>query len=440
MTFFSRFSKYVSSAVLSMIGFSCYILADTYFISAGVGGLGLAALNFAIPIFSMISGVGLMSGVGAASLFSAMRAKRDSRADALFTNACLFGLAVSLVISLLGIAFSTPISRLLGADTDTLTYTNEYLKTLMCMAPLFIMNNILTAFVRNDGNPRLSMAAMLIGSFSNILLDYVFIFPMKLGMFGAAAATAAAPLISICVLSLHFIKKMNTFSFRRCRISLRLIGMFLGMGVFSLVTEVSSGVVMTVFNRVILAMAGNTGVAAYGVIANIALVAISVFTGISQGIQPLVSVAAAGENRTELRRTLCYAAVLSLAISGILMAAAILFRVPIVSVFNSEKDAALTEIAEHGLPLYFLGFFPAGLNIIAASFLSACEKAKEGFLVSLLRGIVLILPAVLILPRFLDMDGVWLSFGTAEILTLGVSLLCILSFLRQFAKINGKNT
>ena len=182
-----KFAKYVTSSVLGMVGLSCYILADTYFVSAGVGGLGLAALNIAIPIFSLISGTGLMAGIGAASRFTALRAAKDKNAENIFTNICAFGMAAGVLITLLGFVFSEEICLLLGADTETLAYTDEYLKTLMCTSLLFIMNNILTAFVRNDGNPRLSMAAMLIGSFANILLDYLFIFPLGLGMFGAAA-------------------------------------------------------------------------------------------------------------------------------------------------------------------------------------------------------------------------------------------------------------
>lgn len=440
MKFLQTYIKYISSGVLGMLGLSCYILADTYFISAGVGNLGLTALNIAIPVFSMISGVGLMIGVGASARFSSMRARADQRANNLFANACCFGLAAGLLITFIGIAFSQELCQILGADKETLAYTNEYLKTLMCTSLLFIMNNILTAFVRNDGNPRLSMTAMLVGSFSNIILDYVFIFPMKLGMFGAAAATAVAPTVSMMILSLHFITKANTFSLRRCRISLRLIGLCLYTGVFSFITELSSGLVTLAFNRVILDKAGNIGVAAYGIIANVALVAISVFTGISQGLQPIASVACARGNRRELHRAFRYSCILSLAFSVILMLCAIFFHREIVAIFNSEKSTEMAALAEHGLPLYFIGFFPAGLNIITASFLSACEKPKESTVLSFLRGIIFILPSVFLLSSIAGINGVWLSFGTAESLTFFFSVGFTVLFLRKFEKINKQTT
>lgn len=434
MNLSKKFAKYVTSSVLGMIGLSCYILADTYFVSAGVGSLGLAALNIAIPIFSVISGTGLMAGIGAASRFAALRAAGDPRSKSIFTNICAFGAAAGLLITLLGIAFSKEICLLLGADAQTLPYTDEYLKTLMCTSLFFIMNNILTAFVRNDGNPRLSMAAMLAGSFANILLDYLFIFPLGLGMFGAAAATASAPLISMAILSLHFITKSNTFRLARCRPSPRVILTCLSMGIFSLITELSSGVVMVFFNRAILSLEGNTGVAAYGIVANIALVAVSIFTGISQGIQPLASVAVAESNHAELRKIFRLSCILSLSVAALLFAAACFLHEPMVALFNKENDAKIAALAERGLVLYFAGFFAAGINIIAAAFNAACARTRESFLISMLRGVILIIPAVLLLSRAVGTDGIWLSFGTTEVLTLIVSVAITAYYFRKSAK------
>lgn len=434
MSFTQKFIKYVTSSVLGMIGLSCYILADTYFIASGIGGLGLAALNIALPIFSVISGIGLMAGIGAASRFSALRAAKDKRAERVFSNICVFGAATGALITLLGIVFSKEICLFLGTDAETLALTDEYLKTLMCTSLFFIMNNILTAFVRNDGNPRLSMTAMLVGSFANIILDYLFLFPLKLGMFGAAAATASAPLISILILSLHFLTKSNTFRLLKCRISLCEIAACLSMGIFSLITELSSGIVMALFNRAIFSLEGNAGIAAYGIIANIALVAVSIFTGISQGIQPLASVAAAEKNKEALSKILRLACALSLAVAGLLFASVYFFREPMVAIFNKEGDGGISVLACRGLTLYFTGFFAAGINITAAAFHAACTKARESFLISVMRGVIFIIPTVLILARIAGTDGIWLSFSMAEAITLAFSVIITVRYFRKFAK------
>ena len=133
------------------------------------------------------------------------------------------------------------------------------------------------------------MAGMLIGSLANIILDYVFIFPLQWGMFGAAFATGLAPIISMCILTRHYIKKKNHFHFHKSKLSIKQITYICSLGISSFITEIASGIILIVFNLLILNISGNIGVAAYGIVANLALVATSIFTGIAQGTQPLLS-------------------------------------------------------------------------------------------------------------------------------------------------------
>ena len=159
----------------------------------------------------------------------------------------------------------------------------------------FILNNIMLAFVRNDNNPNLSMIAMLVGSFSNIVFDYVFMFPFGMGMFGAAFATGLAPIISLVTISVHFVKRKNKFKYINTRIIKSTASDIVKLGLSAFITEVSSAVVLITFNLVILNIKGNLGVA------NIALVGIAVFTGIAQGIQPLISNSYGLKNNEEFR-------------------------------------------------------------------------------------------------------------------------------------------
>ena len=209
------FAKYVSLNIIGMIGLSCYILADTFFVAQGVGINGLSALNLAIPIYSFIHGTGLMIGMGGATRYSISKSKET------FTQSLYYAFFISCLYLIVGILFSKQLAILLGADSDTLQDANIYLRTILNFAPMFLLNNVIICFVRNDDNPQLSMAAMLIGSFSNIILDYIFIFPLSMGMFGAAFATCLAPIISIGVLSIHFIKRRNNFKLKLIKPILR---------------------------------------------------------------------------------------------------------------------------------------------------------------------------------------------------------------------------
>ena len=195
------------------------------------------------------------------------------------------------------------------------------------------------------------------------------------------------------------------------------------LGAPSLISELSSGLVLVLFNFIILGLAGNLGVAGYGVVANIYLVVVALFTGLGQGIQPLVSSAwGRGEVRTA-RTVYRYAVLTALGMAVVLYAGSVLLSGPIVAVFNREGDPTLQEIAVRGLKLYFLAFFFAGFNIVTAVFFACREKAHSGFLVSILRGFVLIVPLALVMSRLLGMDGVWLSAPVTEAITTLVAIV-----------------
>lgn len=410
------FFRYVSLNVLGMVGLSCYILADTFFISNALGSTGLAALNLAISIYSIIHATGLMLGIGGATRYTILKSQqKETEANLVFTQTVMAGIAAGCLFLAIGLALAEPLARLLGADQDTLPLTGIYLRTILCFSPAFILNNIFLAFVRNDNSPRLSMAAMLTGSFANIVLDYLFIFPLSMGMFGAAFATCLAPIISLGILSLHAIKKRNTFRLVRGRLKLRRLAAILSLGLSSFVTEVSSGIVLIVFNLVILGLTGNTGLAAYGIVANVALVATAVFTGIAQGIQPLASVGCGTNDQKLLTLLRNYTLALSLTFAAAIYGIVLLCSGSITAVFNSEGIPELAAIASDGFRLYFSGFFFAGINITMAAFLSASDRPGAAFAVSITRGCAAILPLILILPRLWGMNGVWLSFPAAEL-------------------------
>lgn len=418
-----EFRRYAAPGVLGMIGISCYILADTFFVAKGTGSLGLAALNIAIPAYNLMNGLGLMVGVGGATHYSLCRALGDAvEADRTFTHTLLLGLCIALLFVLTGTFGVVPLSRLLGANAETLDMTAVYLRLLLCFAPFFVTNNIMIAFVRNDGEPGRAMAGMIAGSLFNIVFDWVFIFPCGLGMFGAALATGASPLVSLLVLSGHLRRPSRGFHLRRERLRPRLLPRICAPGLSSLVSELASGITLLLINLVLLRIAGNTAVAAYGVIANLALVESAIFTGLSTGVQPLISRSAEANRRRLLRWTVTTA----LAISALMYVLVFVFASPITAVFNSEHDPALAACAVPGLRIYFAGFLAACINIIAAAYFSAAGQASRGFIISLVRSIIAIPPVLFALSALLGVTGVWLTFPAVEALACALSLLFIL--------------
>lgn len=416
---FREFAKYVSFNILGQIAYSCYTLADTFFVSADIGTKGLTALNLAFPVFCIISGAGLMIGIGSSSRFSILKSCGESRAaDQVFTNALMLVVIVASGFFLAGLAASRPLTRLLGADDQVFEITDLYLKVLMVFAPAFMLNHVLQSFVRNDGAPSLSMAAMTIGSFSNIILDYLFLFPLHMGIFGAALATGLSPIISMLVLLPYFVKKQNGFHLTRpdpAQVK-RNTGTILSNGIPPFLTEAASGIVMFLFNSIILGLSGNVGVAAFGVISVISLVVIALYTGLSQGMQPLISryhgTGAREQVWALLRASLATSALLSLVIYGV-----IFFCAPqLVSVFNREQDLILAGYAVPGLKLYFSACPFIGFNIVLSTYFISVNHPLPAQIISVLRSFLVLTPMAWLLARFFGMTGVWLAYPATELL------------------------
>ncbi len=429
-----EFARYVSLNLFGMVGLSLYILADTFFVARGIGSDGLAALNLSIPVFSLLSGIGLMIGIGGAAHFSILHGGGKERAaNAIFTGAVKLTVLFSLFFVTAGIFGSAQLAQWLGADRTLLPLTVPYIRTLLLFAPAFLGSNLLIAFIRNDGGPRLAMTAMLAGSISNIVLDYVFIFPFGWGMFGAAFATGLAPVIGLMFLAFHFLKKRNRFHLISTGILPDAAGKILSLGTPSFITEFSSGIVMLLFNWTILKIAGNIGVAAYGVIANIALIAVAAFTGVGQGIQPLISRAHGAGRSGEIRTVLALALFLVLLIGTGLYVGLACFPDAIIGIFNREGDAVLQDIARQGAYLYFIALLFMGGNIVAVSYFTAVGRSLPPLAISFLRGPGMIVPVLLILPGFWGLTGVWLVIPGAETATALLTAALLLRLHRKRA-------
>lgn len=415
--------KYILQSAAGMLGISVYILADTFFIAKHSGTVGLTVLNLALPIYGLIYAIGSMIGIGSATKYAIGKAMGERDVDFYFIQSLMWSVMISIPFVLLGIFAPKQILQFMGADQMIADFGMSYLRIVLLGTPFFMMNYTFTAFTRNDNAPTTAMFGSLIGSLFNILFDYIFMFPMRLGLTGAALATALCPIVTMSVCCTHYFGKQNGVGFQWKIPSIGHLFSCCQFGVSAFVGEITSAVTTTIFNTLILEIAGNTGIAAYGVIANISLVAVSILNGISQGIQPLIS-NSYGEGRTkDVKKLLKTGIIVAILVQIIIISSVWGFTDELICFFNSEGNETLFSYAYSGMRCYFLGYLFAGMNIIFAGYFSAVGRTKQAFTVSILRGALAIAVCAIVMSKYWGMNGVWLSFLASEIITFTVVLL-----------------
>lgn len=421
-----KFARFIPPNVLAMMGMSCYILADTYFVANGCGESGLAALNYGIVAYTVLNALGLLIGIGSGTAFQieATSGNRDE-ANRIFTTALMMVAATAAFLMILVEGFTEPLAYLLGARADTMAQTVDYMRVMFWFAPVFLLNQTMLPMIRNDGKPQLAMAATVVGTTLNIFFDWLFVMVFQWDMWGAALATGTTPLFGLLIMSVHLIKRQNTFHVVRCGFSVVRAARSLVLGLSSFAVELSSGLVLLLLNLIILYFAGTVGVAAYGIVANFALVVVALFVGVGQGLQPIASWAYACGRSRDLARLLLLSSLAVAVIAVVCIGLTWAFTEPIVWAFNRDNDPELTKLAVWGMRVYFVGFVFAGFNIMASAFFSAVAKPSVGLFISICRGFIGVVVAVAVLAILFQMPGVWAAFPAAEAATFALSAVLL---------------
>lgn len=413
------FIKYVSTSVLGMITVSLYILFDTIFIGRGIGKEGLTALNISLPVYNLIYGTGMLIGVGGAAAMSISRGEGDEeKAQMFFKSAVTMGAIMGLCYSLLGTIFLEKISLALGATRESLPMVKEYLGVIILFTPFFLMVQNLSSLVRNDKGYKRAMFAAIAGGLTNLIFDYLFIYPLNMGMRGAAIATAMSAMVSVTVLLAHF-NKDNTLRLGFIILDLSTVKRILSIGLSGFIIEISGGLAIYLFNKELLSTIGGIGVASYSIIANCSIICVAIISGIAQGIQPIISINYGGgkKHRVRVSRNL---GILSGVLIGILfLVLGLLIPEAIASAFTKEKGHMLT-MTIRGIKLYFTAFPFMGVTVILGAYFQAIEKSKYSTFLSLFRGIIFIGVLLKVLPMIFGADGIWLTVPFSELLSLGV--------------------
>lgn len=424
------FFRYLIPAILANMVTSIYVLADTIIIGKGIGTLAMAALNIVLPLFNIFFGNGLLFGVGGSVLMSIARGRGDQKlGECYFTLAVILNAITCVLYTVLLLVFTKPIVRFLGATDVTMPYILDYAPYVIAGLSAFSFSSLLQTFVRNDGAPKLSMFAVISGGVLNVILDLIFVFPLQMGMAGAAMASVLGSACTVCILLFHFRSKSNGLRFSLQVFSFSCIGKILQNGFTSFLVEITSGIVMFIFNIEILKCAGDIGVSMYGIICNTVIIVTCLCNGINQAAQPILSTnygAGLAQRIGQVRRLGIKTALCICSIPAIL---GLLVPNLFTYIFLEPNDEILA-MSPIAIRTYFIGFFVMGINMFVVGYFQSISKPYLSLIVCLARGCVLSIIFVAVLAPLFGIIGIWASVPLAEFVTLFIALF----FLKKTTK------
>ena len=420
------FINYLIPSVSATMVTSIYILADTMMIGRGVGANGLAALNILLPMYSTFYGFGMMCGIGGSVLFGFSRGKGEEKeARGYFTTALLLAAILAVLSVVLCNVFFEPLLDFLGCTPAMREYAVPYGRILMLASPLYIFSCFLQAFVRNDGAPRLAMIGVVAGGITNVVLDYIFIYMFHWGMAGAVLATVAGTLLTIVILGSHFLKAENHLKLGG-GITPKKFRDVLVNGMPSFIMELSSGVIMLLFNLQLLKYVGDIGVVVYGIISNVALVVTSLSNGIAQAAQPMISANYGAGKAERVREGRNLSLAVAMAAGVLFTSSGFLIPVPIAELFLVPTEQIIA-MAVPAIKLYFVSFVISEWNIICGTYFQAIVKPKLSLMITVMRGVVLNCILVFVLPAIFGVSGIWAVVTVSEVMT----AIAVLYFMRR---------
>ena len=433
-----QFFHFSAATVASLMVFSLYSIVDGLFVARGVGEYAMTAVNLSVPFVNLLFSIAVIFAVGTSTIIAYLLGQKNAQsANKLFSQNLATLVVIGVTISVLVLAFTEPLARLLGAEEVTLEYTIHYLQGLAPFAVCFMISYNLEVLVKTDGRPRLALVTVCVGCVTNCVLDYLAIFHWGLGIWGAAAATGVSQLLTCLIYLTHFLGKHTTFHPVRFRMDWKIYRRLLPIGISDGLTELCNGLMIFLFNHTILRCIGTDGLVAYTIIAYANTLVINITMGVSQGSQPLISFQNGRGDGTAIGNLLRYGLRTMCGIAAVCFTVLFLAAPKLVAVYLPEAGAEMLTFATDAFRRYSLCYLPVGFNIYIAGFLTAMERPLPAVSISTGRGLILQGSILLLLAAVLGGSSIWFAPVISEVLCLGLSVFFLLQLRRThpvFAK------
>ena len=430
---YGRLIRFVIPSVAMMIFTSVYGVIDGLFVSNFVGKTPFAAVNLIIPFCMILGAFGFMFGTGGTALVAKTLGEgNEERANQIFSMLIYVALLLGILLALFGIVFVEPIALKLGADAAMLGYCVKYARVVLLGLPFFMLQNMFQSFLIAAEKPKMGLMVTIAAGVTNMVLDALFIAIFRWGVVGAAAATALSQFVGGVVPFLFFARKNNS----KLRLTkTRMMGKELlrtcTNGSSELVTNISLSLVCMLYNVQLLKIAGQNGVAAYGVIMYVNFIFISIYLGYAFGTAPIIAFHYGAKNTAELQNVLKKSLKILLGAGVTLFGAAFLLSGMLAKIFVGY-DAALYAMTARGFRLYAVSYLLAGFNIYGSSFFTALNNGIVSAVISFLRTVVFEVAAIMILPVFFRLDGIWCAITVAETASLLITAVFFFALRKRY--------
>lgn len=431
---YKKLIRFTMPCMAMMIVTSLYTIVDGFFVSNFVGKNAFAALNLVYPLLMIMGSAGFMIGTGGSALIALKLGEGDEyKANELLTMLVKVVVIFGVAISALGFLFMRPIAFLLGATEATIEDCVLYGRVLLVSNTFFMLQNAYQSFLTTAEKPKLGLVVAIAAGMTNVALDFLLVYVLRLGLWGAAVATALSQFIGGIMPTLYFMNRKNTSRLRfvKSGYDFRSLGAVCVNGSSEMLSNISGSVVSVLYNIQLLRLAAENGVAAYGAIMYVSFIFAALFLGYSIGCTSIVGYHYGAGNDAELKSILKKSLVLT-AVTGLCMTLlAQVLAAPIARIFVGY-DAVLRDMTAQGLRIFSLSFLLVGFNIFGSAFFTGLNNGLVSATISFLRTLVVQVGAVLILPRLFMLDGVWAATVVAEAITLGITVWLLFANRRRY--------
>ncbi len=430
---YKRLLQFVLSPILMMIFTSLYSIVDGFFVSNYVGKIPFAAVNLVMPVCMALGTLGTMIGTGGSAIVSQIlgEGKRE-KANSYFSMLVAFAVILSLILSVIGFVFARPIASALGAEGEMLENCVTYSRILYIALTPFVLQFIFQSFFVTAEKPSLSLIISVVSGIVNMLLDYLFIAVFDWRIAGAAIATGIGQIAGGIIPVIYFAKKNDSLlRFTKLKFEGKILLKTLTNGSSEMITNLSTSVVNILYNFQLMKIAGEDGVAAYGIIMYVNFIFMAVFFGYSIGSAPVIGYHYGAGNHKELKNLFRKSIFLMTSTGLILTVLAEILTVPLVKIFASY-DANLFSMTCQGFRLYSVAFVVMGVNVWGSAFFTALGNGAVSAAISFLRTLVFQIAAVFILPVFWGINGIWFAIAAAELLALLVTTGFLIRYKKKY--------